>query len=346
MATVRILAVDGGGIRGVIPAKVLIELEKRIAEKAGKPVAMCDAFHMIAGTSTGGIIACGLSKPGKPMTGEDLLALYRDKGASIFDKSILRPGILCPKYDPDKLEEYLKDALQETMLSGIDRNDLLVTSYDIERSDPFLFRSWRARGEELTPGREKEEYNFLLRHVARATSAAPVYFPPAQFWNERHGSPAYDRFTLVDGGVFANNPTMCAVAAAATLYPDRDNDYMIVSIGTGQKATPIPYEQARDWGYAEWALPMLDVIFDGIADSTDYQLQQMLTGHDYNRFQISLGVPLPDGSTVGSEMDDASAANIRKLEQLADILIQRNSAKLDAVATTLAQPRDAVHRVG
>lgn len=134
------------------------------------------------------------------------------------------------------------------MLSGITRNDLLVTSYDIERCDPFLFRSWRARGEELSPDRVGAEYNFFLRDVARATSAAPTNFPPAHFWNERHGSPAYDLFSLVDGGVFANNPALCAVAAAATLYPDRANDYMIVSIGTGQSATPIPYGEAKDCG--------------------------------------------------------------------------------------------------
>lgn len=344
MATVRILAIDGGGIRGVIPAAVLVELEKRIAAKAGKAVALCDAFHMITGTSTGGIIACGLSKPGEPMTAEQLLALYRDHGGEIFSNPALVPAI-SPKYSPKELEKQLESALGDELLGNITRNDLLITSYDIERCDPFLFRSWRARGEELSPGRVKEEYNFLLRDVARATSAAPTYFPPAHFYNQRHGADAYDLFTLVDGGVFANNPAMCAVAAAKTLYPDQDNDYMIVSIGTGQSATALPYDRAKSWGWVGWAQPVIEVMFDGVADSTDYQLQQLLTDHDYNRFQISLGVPLPGNTTVAPAMDDASAENIKKLEQLAGLLIERNTARLDHVAETLVQPRDKIRRV-
>lgn len=338
MKEVRILSIDGGGIRGVIPAKVLIALEERLKNR-GVTKPLHELFDMIAGTSTGGIIAAGLVKPGKPLKPADLLALYRDKGGKIFEETTWRKissggGLTDEKYAAAPLEGYLKESFGDARLSGVKSGaELLITSYEIERRDVFLFRSWRARGVELPPNEDKTAYDFYLRDVARATSAAPTYFEPAHFSNIRGDGPK-DDFSLVDGGVFANNPAMCAEAAARNLFKDRPNHF-VVSIGTGQQQEKIPYDQAKDWGLIGWAKPVMDVMFDGVSDATDYQLRTMLPQGDYYRLQISLGVKVKEVH-VSPAMDDASPENIQRLEWLADELINRQSDDLDAIAARLA----------
>lgn len=334
----HILSIDGGGIRGIVPARVLEHLEGLVAEKAGRPIPYRTIFDLIAGTSTGGIIATGLCRPGTPMTAAQLLALYRDHGGAIFDLGTFEkwvPGsaLFEPKYSPRTLEKQLSTALGDAWLSDIEPGcDLLVTSYDIERSDPVLFKSWRARGDDLRPGQSASEYDFRLWEVARATSAAPTYFPPAQIRN-RHMQGQQDVYSLVDGGVFANNPAMCAYAEVRRRFPDAD--VCIVAIGTGRKDQPIPYSEASGWGIAGWAQPVISVMFDGVSDSVDYQLAELLPRGNFSRFQIDLGAPLPDGTRVNNAMDDASATNIKRLIELADLLIENAADELDALAARL-----------
>ncbi len=344
---VRILSVDGGGIRGVIPAKVLAELEKRLrAFGVAKP--LNQLFDLIAGTSTGGIIAAGLARPGAPMTPTELLALYRDKGGKIFeetgwDKVKNAGGLAGRKYSAEGLENCLRDALGDARLSGVgveNEAELLITSYEIELRDPFFFRSWQARGEGLPKGAEQSAYDFYLRDIARATSAAPTYFEPAAISNIRRSGPK-DRFYLVDGGVFANNPAMCAEAAARRLFAQRSKQFVepskhfVLSIGTGQQQEKIAYEKAKGWGLVGWARPVMDVMFDGVSDATDFQLRTMLPDEDYYRLQISMDVEV-NGVKVSPAMDDASPANIQRLEWLADALIKKHDQDLNIIAARLA----------
>lgn len=338
MKEVRILSIDGGGIRGVIPAKVLAALEERLrAHGVNKP--LNQVFDLIAGTSTGGIIAAGLVRPGTPMTPTELLALYRDKGGKIFEETdwdkLKNPGGLAGrKYSAAGLESCLRDALGDARLSGVeDGAELLITSYEIELRDPFFFRSWQARGVGLPENEEKLAYDFYLRDIARATSAAPTYFEPAAISNIRRDGPK-DRFYLVDGGVFANNPAMCAAAAARRLFAERPNHF-VLSIGTGQQQEKIAYEKAKGWGLIGWARPVMDVMFDGVSDATDFQLRTMLPREDYYRLQINMDEEV-HGVKVSPAMDDASPANIQRLEWLADALIAKHSQDLDAVAARLA----------
>ncbi len=198
---VRILSIDGGGIRGIIPAMVIDRL-------LGKTLAQ-DAFHIITGTSTGGIIASGLAAP-RPMTPKDILGLYVKDGGSIFKSRTW--GILKAKYDQHALLEYLGEEFRSTNLSDVnktlDKAELLVPSYAIglpgaRPPAPMFFRSWQARGAMLDVGAKPVEYDFRLDGIACATSAAPTFFPPAELFNRLN-----ERFVMIDGGVFANNPTM------------------------------------------------------------------------------------------------------------------------------------------
>lgn len=320
----RILSIDGGGIRGLIPALVLAELERQ----TGRAVADC--FDLIAGTSTGGILALGLAAPGQGgrprYSAQDLAGLYLQEGTRIFDENLWRHltnpmGLRAAKYPSDGLEGVLKQYFGETRLKEA-LTEVLVTAYDLEKRDAFFYRRRRAQ--------EDARYDVPMRVAARATSAAPTYFEPALVpWPG-------ERDVLVDGGVFANNPAMCAYAEAwQTLGKTGRSaeDLLLVSLGTGLYAKPYRYEEARGWGVAGWARPVLDVIFDGVADTVDYQLRQLLPAREdgtprYHRFQADLDAGL-------SEMDDTSPEHLEGLRRAAEGILKRQAAEVEALAKLL-----------
>jgi uncharacterized protein len=322
---VRILSIDGGGIRGIIPALVLAELERR----ARRPI--CRLFDLIAGTSTGGILALGLVK-GKPdgtpaYAAADLVGLYEHEGPTIFARSVwLRIPVLRtlvelfrPRYPARNIEAVLLRYFGDARLSQA-ITPALVTGYEIARRDPWFFRSERAKRE--------ADHDFPMRDVARATAAAPTYFPPL-------GLPAPEptaRYGLVDGGVFANNPALCAYVEGHTLHPQA-RDFLMVSLGTGQTADRIPYGKAKRWGLAGWARPLLSVVFDGVSDTVDYQLDQLLRPAPsgpkrHYRFQAAL---TPDEEA----MDDASGRHIAALKDVAQRIIAQNATALATLARAL-----------
>jgi uncharacterized protein len=313
----NVLSVDGGGIRGVIPAMVLADLE----ERTGKHTA--ELFDLIAGTSTGGIIALALTVPGpegRPRwTANDLVDLYLTEGPRIFHHSIGRQlasglGLLDEKYDAKPLEQALKTYLGDAMVSE-SLTDVLVTSYDLEHRKPFFFKTDKAKE---TPRRD-----WPMHEAARATAAAPTYFEPEKLTAQG------ETFALCDGGVFAANPAMCAYAEARRRHPRAE--IRLVSLGTGQLTKPLHFEDVKGWGLIEWARPLFDVVFDGVGDATEYQLEQLLPDADYTRFQIEL---------VGASdsLDNASEPNLEGLQDLGRALIKQRAADLDRLAGELGTP--------
>lgn len=329
MSTVRILSVDGGGIRGLIPALVLKALE----EKIGK---LSSAFHMISGTSTGGIIAAALALGRDDLNAASLVDLYENKGSEIFPSSWLSPveGVVSDKYSPASLEALLKSDFGDAWLSDVTDTELLVTSYDIIRRRPEFFKSWRARSDsKRDPSTDTLAEDFLLRDVCRATSAAPTYFPPAQITNRKDSGTPEDSFTLVDGGMVANNPAMCALASARKLFPEADN-FFVLSLGTGQLTKPIDLDHNILGGALGWGITtIIDLALGGPSDAVDYQLRQVLEANNYHRFQTSL-------KGASDAMDDASAENIANLKTLTQGLLDRNSVEFQAVVNALSSPRD------
>jgi len=319
---IKVLSIDGGGIRGIIPAMVLAEVERR----TGKPVA--SLFQLIAGTSTGGLLAMGLSKPdagGKPQySASDLVKLYEDNGALIFSRPcwyrVTSLGRWADyKYPPDGIKRVLDRYFGGARL-GDALVDLLLTAYEIEIRCPFFFRSIRAR---VNPA-----YDFLLQDVALAVTAAPTYFGPCKIClGDDTGC-----FALIDGGVYANNPGMCAYVEARTNFPDRG--ILLLSLGTGEQKMPLPYEQAKKWGLAGWVRPLLDVVFDGVSDTVDYQLHCLLPPTEsgiprYYRIQPVMKKEI--------KLDDVSPENIRHLKQQARQLIRENSEMIDVLCDQLLQ---------
>jgi uncharacterized protein len=310
----RILSIDGGGIRGLIPAVVLAEIERR----TGRPTA--ELFDLIAGTSTGGILACALARPaegGGPRYGaEELIELYEREGPRIFSRSLLRriasaDGVIDERYD----DEGLRDALGR-YLGGARLSEALVpvllTAYEIEGRFAFFFRSDRARSD--------DRYDFALAEAALATSAAPTYFEPVRV-RDRAGDRSY---TLVDGGVFAANPAMCAYVDAVGAGREVA---VLASLGTGEQIRPLPYERARGWGAIGWARPIVDVLLSSAAETVTHQLERLLAER-YVRLQVRLEVARDD-------LDDASAENLRDLRTEADRLVRKCDREIDALCAAL-----------
>lgn len=316
MSLCTILSIDGGGIRGIIPAKILAEIERR----TGKPIAKL--FDFVAGTSTGGILAVGLGQP-SPTTGQpqyaaaDLIELYAKEGARIFHHSCWHMvkavgNLMGPRYDGDGARTVFDQYFGATTLKQ-SKTRLMVTSYDIERRAPIFFKSWRAQTDAA--------HDFRMADVARATSAAPTYFPPVQLTN---GS---ERYALVDGGVFANNPTMCVLADAKKLLPS-DTQFFVVSLGTGNADRKLPFDDAKGWGLAGWAHPLIDILIDGVSDTVDYEARELVPDGKYHRFQTALDPSI-------QEMDDTHASTIEKLKACTDRLIAERASDLSAICATL-----------
>ncbi len=300
-----VLSIDGGGIRGIIPAEMTMAIEK----KTGKKVH--ELFDLIVGTSTGGIIGIMLSLG--IYTASEVADLYVMHGKDIFERSFWKGtcslvGLADEKYSSHGLEYILQKKLGNSTFEDVKTN-LLVTAYDIEDRHPVFFKSWKSESKEIK-----------LKHAARATSAAPTYFEPVRVESGDHTR------TLVDGGVCVNNPGMCAYVAAKRLWPDEE--ILLVSLGTGELTRPIPYEDAKDWGLAEWAIPVMNVMFSGQSETVNYQLHQILGSNLYYRFQKRLSIAKDD-------MDDASTGNIVNLQAEGKALLQESGALFNILCMKL-----------
>ena len=313
----KVLCIDGGGIRGLIPALVLAEIEQRTGRR------IAELVDLVAGTSTGGILACGLARPGpdgRPLySAQELAGIYVEEGPRIFHRSLLKrifsvDGWVDERYDDDGLDAALARYLGEATLSQA-LADVLVTAYEISDRLAFFFRSARARSDPA--------YDFPLVQVARATGGAPSYFEPAEA-TDVAGARTYP---LIDGGVFAVNPSMCALADV-TAAGRADELRLMLSLGTGEHTRSYSFEQTRSWGQLEWARPVLDMVFDGVADTTDFEAATLM-GDRYVRLQTELNI-------ASDDLDDASESNLAALRREAEQLIAASQEELDRVCRILA----------
>ena len=264
MAKYRILSLDGGGIRGAFTAALLERLEAKCPGFLGKT-------NLFAGTSTGGLLALGLANDVKLQKIRDL---YEKKGSKVFydpwyDDVFDLGQIVGAQYGNKNLEQQLKGLLGKTTLAEL-KKKVLITAFDLDNESPNA-RTWKPKLFHNFPGADSDGAVPAYK-VGLYTSAAPSYFPSVDGY--------------VDGGVFANNPSMCALAQAQDPRfgnPPKMSDVLLLSIGTGTSLAYIPGKQ-HDWGYAQWAKPLVSLILDGVNRIADYQCQ-MILGEGYHRIQ-------------------------------------------------------------
>jgi uncharacterized protein len=296
----RILSIDGGGIRGIIPAAMLAAIE----ERTGKPISQL--FDLIAGTSTGAILALGLTKPnqaGEPaLTAQKLCDLYEQEIPNIFrDPQSWWGNLLRPKYRSFAFQQILRDSFGAGRLKSA-LTDVLIPCYDIEHRLPYLFKSRSAK--------INSEHDFLMSDVALAACSSPTLFHPVQIPRFTDGRAV----CLVDGGVFANNPAITALSEIKSMVPGDNEKFLIVSLGTGKSRRPLSDEFVSLWGYVQWSRPMLELVMESISESVHEQLLCLLPASNEQQY-YRLQIDLPEHTNPS--IDNASAANMQALDRAA-----------------------------
>lgn len=328
----RILTIDGGGIRGLIPATILERLEQKLCQKSGREHAhLADYFDMIAGTSTGGLLTCIYLAPDDTgaaprFSAHDAVQLYLTKGADIFHAPLWKQiqslwGVLDERYPTKPFERIIADYVGDLCLSDL-LKPCLITAYDLKNRSTKFFTQHNAG---------KPDRDYPLSMVARATSAAPTYFEamPAE-------TAVSDPYAYIDGGVFANNPAMCAYVEAHKRLPGKPTakTMLLLSLGTGQVKHAYAYRKARNWGMAEWVRPLLDILMTGSSETVDHQLEQLFSAADCPDNYLRIQPTLKDDSQA---LDDADPENMDYLIEVAVQATEQYDAQLDRMADRLLQ---------
>lgn len=334
MALTRILSIDGGGIKGIIAAKQLVLLEKLLKKHSGdKKASISQYFDIIAGTSTGGILAALLLCPDdnnprkNKFSAEDALNFYIKYGDLIFHDTFLRKisslfGLIGAKYSPKNLERQLNLYFGEKKLSEL-LKPCLITSYDIKTKKCMFFNQIDAIS--------NSSRDYLLKDIIRATSAAPTYFPVAGI-----KSFSDDFCPLIDGGVFANNPALCAYAEASKLEGEPTvEDMAILSLGNASNKKSLNYKKSKAWGTIQWVVPLLEILMDGVSQTVDYQLKTLFRATKRNDYYLRIETSSMELQHEIPPMDCTKKENLDYLEEIGDKLSQRFYFELDEFARLL-----------
>ena len=251
----RILSIDGGGIKGVFPAAFLAEIEKSL------PTPIYRYFDLIAGTSTGGIIALGL---GGGLTAAEITSFYRKHGHKIFPSKVISAPrrfmgkIFSSKYSAEPLRKALEETFGVAKL-GESKARLLIPSFNADTGDIHIYKT-RHNKRFLT------DYKERVVDVALATTATPTFFPA----HKGSGGAIY-----IDGGLWANNPVGNAVVEALSWLDQRPADLQVLSIG----CTQFPASFCNLKGGKDWALQAIEVAVRG-QSAGSLGIGYSLVGHD------------------------------------------------------------------
>jgi len=317
---------------------MLVHLNKALEDAGKTPVAAL--FDLMVGTSTGSIVTAALAasthEPLKAYADpKAIVAIYQARGREIFPKSLwtLLPGILRQKYSSDPIRRILTDVFGDMTLGQLKRN-FMATFYSMrsvgQSKTPNKPRTVFAHGGDNypPPGPGQPAYEFygdvLLREAVQASTSAPTFFNPTEVRDpngrarrHRHGQPIEidTGFVAIDGGVFANTPSVCAYVEARKLWPEPGDEIIVVSVGCGQAETIYP-SGVKTWGLAEWispgqGVPLMKAVGHGQTDSANHQMECLLPARHF-RLQFSL-------QGISKEMDDASEKNINDLIRAADL---------------------------
>lgn len=324
----NILSIDGGGLRGIIPVMILQELEKR----TGKHI--YEMFDLIAGTSTGGLLACGLTAPnelGEPNPNQngkafysiqDLEDIYINDGKRIFPE---RKGLgkvlntISSLFGPSFSDKGISDVLygllaNDNMLSCI--KPIFVTSWDINNNEAVIFKSRYAK----TPGCNADLYD-----ICRATSAAPTYLPAYSMkYNNK------DRI-LIDGGIYMCNPTIGAIVEILKWHSDpyynrvdlQQEDICVLSLGTGEYTENV--SQDKNGGILSWAKPITEVMMQAQSQTVDYQANELIEDGQYLRLNLKIG------DSTHADMADSSDATRNYLIDQCNKQILNNKTLMDSL---------------
>ncbi|PRQ47932.1 putative phospholipase A(2) [Rosa chinensis] len=340
---ITVLSIDGGGIRGIIPGTILSFLESKLQELDGEEARIADYFDVIAGTSTGGLIATMLTAPDekkRPLfEARDIVPFYLKHCPRIFPQSSRRIMRMCaligPKYDGKYLRKMLRQILGARRLHDTVTR-IVIPTFDIKLLQPHAFSTFEA---EIDASEDA-----LLSDVCIGTSSAPTYLPAHHFKTRDSGGNERE-FHLVDGGVAANNPALLAMKPTGTVFPgSRDalsapqsldySKYLVLSLGTGTSKTAKKYDakMASKWGIMGWLYkdghcPLVDAFTFASGDMVDLHMSLIFRSisceHNYLRIQ--------DDTLSGdvSSTDKATKKNLKDLVKTGEGLLQKPVSRMN-----------------
>jgi uncharacterized protein len=279
----KLLCIDGGGIRGIFPIAILLAIEKEFRKPVG------ELFDVISGTSTGAIIAASAALN---TSMEEVMGRYETYGEKIFVRNS-KIGLFKSVYSDRYLRRLLKQAFKEITLGEIQK-PLLIPAVDITHGKPYVHRTDFGYSSE-------NELSIKLWDAVLSSCSAPIYFPPNNVNNQ---------YLSIDGGLWANNPSLVCVTEALHHLKTDLADIHILSIGTGQQKIDFTIEEERHWGIRQW-LPfhfptlkvtpkLLDLAMDLSSESVSYHCRLLLGDH-YLRVNAELSgeIPFDDFTNMG-----------------------------------------------
>ncbi|KAG6768064.1 hypothetical protein POTOM_026961 [Populus tomentosa] len=339
-----VLSIDGGGIRGIIPGSLLAFLESKLQELDGSQARIADYFDIIAGTSTGGLVATMLAAPNKenrPMfAAKDIIDFYLEHSPKIFPqkRNLLGPLSLLfggPKYNGKHLRSLTNDLLGDLTIKQTLTNVILPT-FDMKLLQPVIFST--------TEGKTNVLKNARLADICVATSAAPTYFPAHFFTTKDPNGTSTRNFDLVDGAIAANNPALLAVSEIRNQIRMHTGEFagvkpterkvLFLSLGTGEAKSEVKYDAptAANWSTINWVSysgkrPIIDMFISASSDMVDYHISSFFQSLDSKERYLRI----QDDKLIGdaASVDIATPQNLQRLKEIGAALLKKTESRVN-----------------
>ena len=307
---INILSIDGGGSKGLIPAYLIKALSKELDNNP-----LYNQFDLIAGTSTGALITLLLTSPQIANNSNVdrtslIIDLYKNESKKIFNNKFMLFKTLKQLVKPKFSNKYLSKLLEEYLGTTTIKNaltNIIIPTFDMNTMQPYFFKNRPCYNGSCS------DLNFYMKDVALASTAAPTYLPP-------HYTKTVDdfySFNFVDGGLFANNPSMSAYIEAIKLFPNA-KEFNIISLGTGYVRRSYTYKKVKKWGALGWMnpfnnVPIINSYMYSQEGSTSHKVSQ-ISNVNYFRFN-------PNISCAGLGMDSTTDEAIKTMQEISYMYI-------------------------
>ncbi|GLJ39139.1 hypothetical protein SUGI_0797690 [Cryptomeria japonica] len=359
---VTILSIDGGGIRGIIPAAILQFLETELQKLDGPDVRIADYFDVIAGTSTGGLVTAMLTAPNEEnrplLAAKDITQFYLNESEKIFpaaNRGKVHSAITLfrgPAYDGSYLHDLVKRKVGDVRLDELVTN-VVIPTYDTQLLQPTIFSTFEAKRD--------TSKNAKLSDVCIGTTAAPTFLPPHYFETEYPSGKSIEnlsgkpidstrKFNLIDGGVAANNPSLIAVnevskeiksksSQPVVQHSDEEKiNIVVLSLGTGYQISSYKATDIAKWGKWEWvdhkdAVPLVDTFMQSSLDMVDIYasliFQSFKTGKNFEPGRNYIRIQDDNLEGDAASTDNSSEKNLKELEKRANYLLKKDVGRVN-----------------